>query len=127
VNCHQPDGPEFGPSIAGAHIFPGNAAQLPGMVFDILKIEGGKPGTNPVVTFSLKEEKNGAPVNASQMNNLGLVLAWPTVDYKLEVIEDARKAEPLGTACAFTSFNMRFLPTLPVRAPLAFKAIGCST
>jgi OmcA/MtrC family decaheme c-type cytochrome len=44
VNCHQPEGPEFEPSIAGAHTFPGNAAQLPGMVFDILKIEGGKPG-----------------------------------------------------------------------------------
>jgi OmcA/MtrC family decaheme c-type cytochrome len=104
VNCHQPDGPEFGPSIAGAHIFPGNAAQLPGMVFDILKIEGGKPGTNPVVTFSLKE-KNGAPVNASQMSNLGLVLAWPTVDYKLEVIEDARKAEPLGNGVHVYKFQ----------------------
>ncbi|HEY2988527.1 MAG TPA: OmcA/MtrC family decaheme c-type cytochrome [Candidatus Binatia bacterium] len=95
VNCHQPDGPEFGPSVAGAHAFPGNASQLPGIVFDILKIEGGKPGTNPVVTFSLKD-KRGEPVNASQMNNLSLVLAWPTVDYRTEVSEDVRKAEPLG-------------------------------
>jgi OmcA/MtrC family decaheme c-type cytochrome len=104
VNCHQPDGPEFGPSVAGAHVFPGNAAQLPGMVFDILKIDGGRPGTNPTVTFSLKD-KNGAPVNAAQMNNLGLVLAWPTVDYKLEVIEDARKAEPLGNGVHIYKFN----------------------
>jgi len=95
VNCHQPDGPEFGPSVTGAHTFPGNWSQLPGIVFDILKIEGGKPGSNPVVTFSLKDKK-GAPVNASEMNNLGLVLAWPTTDYKTEVPEDARKAEPLG-------------------------------
>src|SRR5215510_1710766 len=85
VNCHQADGPEFGPSVAGAHVFPGNAAQLPGLVFDILKIEGGRPGTNPIVTFSLKD-KSGAPINADQMNNLSLVLAWPTTDYKLEVI-----------------------------------------
>lgn len=95
ANCHKPEGPEFGPSILGAHTFPGNSIQLPGIVFDILKIEGGKPGSSPVVTFSLKNKK-GEPVNASQMNNLSLVLAWPTVDYQTEIVEDARKAEPLG-------------------------------
>jgi OmcA/MtrC family decaheme c-type cytochrome len=104
VNCHQPDGPEFGPSVAGAHVFPGNSAQLPGIAFDILKIEGGKPGTNPVVTFSLKD-KEGQPVNIAQMNNLGLVLAWPTNDYKLEVIEDARKAQSLGNGIHTYKFN----------------------
>ena len=104
TNCHRPDGPEFGPSVASAHTFPGNASELPGMVFDILKIEGGKPGTNPVVTFSLKD-KNGTPVNAAQMNNLGLVLAWPTSDYKLEAPEDARKAEPLGNGVHVYKFR----------------------
>jgi len=104
VSCHRPDGPEFGPSVAGAHTFPGNASELPGMVFDILKIDGGGPGTNPVVTFSLKD-KNGAPVNAAQMNNLGLVLAWPTSDYKLEVSEDARKAEPMGNGVHVYKFR----------------------
>jgi OmcA/MtrC family decaheme c-type cytochrome len=74
INCHRPEGPEFGPSVVGAHTFPGNSIQLPGMVFDILKIEGGKPGSNPMVTFSLKDKK-GEPVNAAQMNNLSLVLA----------------------------------------------------
>jgi OmcA/MtrC family decaheme c-type cytochrome len=103
-NCHAPEGPEFGPSVVGAHTFPGNASQLPGIVFDILKIEGGKPGTNPVVTFSLKDKK-GAPVNASQMSNLGLVLAWPTVDYKTEVVEDARKAAPQGNGVHTYKFN----------------------
>lgn len=95
ADCHRPEGPEFGPSIVGAHTFPGNATQLPGMVFDILKIEGGKPGSNPVVTFSLKDKK-GDPVNAAQMNNLSLVLAWPTVDYQTEIVEDVRKAQPQG-------------------------------
>jgi OmcA/MtrC family decaheme c-type cytochrome len=111
VNCHQPEGPEFGPSVVGAHIFPGNASQLPGMVFDILTIEGGKPGTNPVVTFSLKDKK-GAPVNAAQMNNLSLVLAWPTVDYQTEVSEDARKAEPLGNGV----HRHKFAYTIPAEA-----------
>lgn len=111
ITCHRPDGPEFGPSIVGAHTFPGNASDMPGIVFDILKIEGGKPGTNPVVTFSLKD-KNGAPVNAAQMNNLGLVLAWPTTDYKLEIIENALKAESLGNGV----HTYKFTYTIPADA-----------
>ncbi|HEX9444989.1 MAG TPA: OmcA/MtrC family decaheme c-type cytochrome, partial [Candidatus Binatia bacterium] len=111
ANCHAPEGPEFGPSVVGAHTFPGNASQLPGIVFDILKIEGGKPGTNPVVTFSLKD-KNGEPVNASQMNNLGLVLAWPTVDYQTQVSEDVRKATPLGKGV----HSYKFAYTIPADA-----------
>ena len=104
TNCHQPEGPEFGPSIVGAHTFPGNSTQLPGTVFDILKIEGGKPGSNPVVTFSIKDKK-GEPINAAQMNNLSLVLAWPTSDYQTEIIEDARKAEPQGSGVHTYKFN----------------------
>jgi len=111
VECHKPEGPEFGPSIVGAHTFPGNSTQLPGIVFDILKIEGGKPGSNPVVTFGLKDKKGG-PVNASQMSNLGLVLAWPTVDYQTDVIEDARKAEPLGNGVHVYKFSY----TIPAEA-----------
>ena len=111
VNCHQPEGPEFGPSVVGAHTFPGNSIQLPGMVFDILKIEGGKPGSNPVVTFSLKDKK-GEPVNASQMNNLSLVLAWPTVDYQTAIIEDVRKAQPQGNGV----HEYKFRYTIPAEA-----------
>jgi OmcA/MtrC family decaheme c-type cytochrome len=111
VNCHQPEGPEFGPSIVGAHTFPGNSNQLPGMVFDILKIEGGKPGSNPVITFSLKDKK-GEPINASQMNNLSLVLGWPTVDYKAAVTEDARKAQALGNGV----HSYKFTYTIPADA-----------
>ena len=111
INCHQPEGPEFGPSIIGAHTFPGNSIQLPGTVFDILKIEGGKPGTNPVVTFSIKDKK-GEPINASQMNNLSLVLAWPTADYQTEIVEDARKAQPVGNGV----FTHKFTYTIPADA-----------
>jgi len=111
VNCHRPEGPEFGPSVVGAHTFPGDSIQLPGMVFDILKIEGGKPGSNPVVTFSLKDKK-GEPVNAAQMNNLSLVLAWPTVDYQTEIIEDVRKAAPQGNGV----HEYKFRYTIPAEA-----------
>jgi OmcA/MtrC family decaheme c-type cytochrome len=111
VNCHQPEGPEFGASILGAHTFPGDSVQLPGTVFEILKIEGGTPGSKPVVTFSIRDKK-GAPVDASKMNNLGLVLAWPTTDYKAAITEDARKAEPVGNGVHTYKFNY----TIPAEA-----------
>ena len=61
------------------------------IVFEILKIDGGKPGENPIVTFSVKNKK-GEPIDAGKMTNLRLVVAWPTMDYKVAVEEDARKA-----------------------------------
>ena len=64
-------------------------------MLEILKIEGNKPGENPNVTFSLKN-KRGEPLDAAKMDNLRLVVAWPTSDYRVAVEEDARKAEPMG-------------------------------
>jgi OmcA/MtrC family decaheme c-type cytochrome len=111
IGCHQPDGPEFGPSITGAHTFPGWSAQLPGIVFDILKIEDTRPGQNPTVTFTVKNKK-AEPVHAAQMDNLRLVLAWPTVDYKIVVEEDARKAQTQGNG----TYMHKFKYTIPAEA-----------
>lgn len=111
VGCHQPQGEEFGPSVAGAHVNPLKAAQMAGVVFDILKTEGGKPGDRPTVTFSVKNKK-GEPVNASQMNNLRLVLAWPTTDYRVVAEEDVRKASSQGNGV----FTYQFRYTIPADA-----------
>ena len=111
VGCHQPEGPEFGLSIPGSHTFPGFSAQLPGVVFDILKIEGGKPGENPVVSFSLKNKK-GEPIDADKMDNLRLILAWPTTDYRVAVEEDVRKAQRTGVGV----YTYKFLYTIPADA-----------
>jgi len=109
--CHQPDGPEFGPSVAGAHLYPGYSSQLPGVVFEILKIDGGKPGENPVVTFSLKN-KAGDGLEAGKMDNLRLVVAWPTSDYKIAIEEDVRKAQPAGNGV----YHYKFRYTIPIDA-----------
>lgn len=93
--CHPPEGPEFGPSITGAHTYPGFSTQLPGVVLDILNITGGEPGKSPVVTFVVKNKK-GEALDASKLANLRLVVAWPTTDYKDAIEEDARKAKPIG-------------------------------
>jgi OmcA/MtrC family decaheme c-type cytochrome len=68
---------------------------LPGVVFDIVKIDSTKPGENPNVTFSLKNKK-GQALEAEKMDNLRLVVAWPTLDYKVAIEEDVRKAQPVG-------------------------------
>ncbi len=111
VGCHLPDGPEFGPSIAGAHTYPGWSTQLPGIVFDILKLDNTKPGDHPTVTFSLKNKK-GKAVDAATLNNLRLVVAWPTTDYKIAVEEDVRKAEPKGDGV----YTHKFKYALPADA-----------
>lgn len=111
IACHQPDGTEFGPSIAGAHTFPGFSAHLPGVVFEILKIDGGKPGASPTVTFSVKNKK-GEPLDAAKMPNLRLVLAWPTSDYKVAVEEDVRKAQSAGNGV----YIYKFRYTIPADA-----------
>lgn len=109
--CHVPEGPEFGPSIAGAHTFPGSSTQLPGIVFDILKVDNSKPGQNPAVTFSVKTKK-GEPVDVSKLDNARLVLAWPTTDFKINIEEDVRKAEPQESGV----FSNKFKYSLPADA-----------
>jgi len=104
IGCHQPEGPEFGPSVAGAHTFPGFSAQLPGVVFEILKIDGGKAGDNPTVTFSIRTRKS-EPLDAAKMANLRLVVAWPTSDYQVAVEEDVRKAQPVGNGVYVYKFK----------------------
>jgi OmcA/MtrC family decaheme c-type cytochrome len=104
IGCHAPDGPEFGPSIAGAHTYPGNSEQLPGLVFDILKIVDSEPGKNPSATYRIRNKK-GEPVDAAKLPNLRLVIAWPTTDYKVSVEEDARKARQIEPGTYFYRFN----------------------
>ena len=104
--------------MAGAHTFPGWSKQLPGIVFDILRIENSKAGQNPTVTFSVKN-KNGEALNAAQMDNLRLVLAWPTTDYQIAIEEDVRKAESQGNGV----YTYKFKYALPAEA-MGSGAIG---
>jgi OmcA/MtrC family decaheme c-type cytochrome len=108
IGCHAPDGPEFGPSILGAHTYPGFSKQLPGVVLDILKITDSGPGKNPVVQFSVKNKK-GEALDPAKLPNVRLVVAWPTTDYKIAIEEDARKATPSGDG----SYTYKFKYTIP--------------
>jgi OmcA/MtrC family decaheme c-type cytochrome len=90
--CHTPEGElEFDASIKGAHTIPRFSRELPGTVFDILKVDDAAPGKRPTVTFTLKNKK-GEPLLANALARLGLVLAGSTFDYGAYFAEDARSA-----------------------------------
>jgi len=79
--CHIPQGElEFDASIKGAHTIPTQSAMLPGVVFELMKVDNGSAGKKPTVTFSIKD-RSGAPIAANQMQRLALNLAGPTTDY----------------------------------------------
>jgi OmcA/MtrC family decaheme c-type cytochrome len=61
ASCHIPQGElEFDVSIKGAHTIPTFSSMLPGVVIELLKVDGAAPGQKPTITFSLKN-KAGTP------------------------------------------------------------------
>ncbi|MCL4402683.1 MAG: OmcA/MtrC family decaheme c-type cytochrome, partial [Acidobacteria bacterium] len=108
TNCHIIKGElDFDASITGAHLIPKFSSSLKGVVFQILKVDGA-PGKSPTVTFSLKD-KSGAPIAASGMARLNLILSGPNTDYATYVSEDARKA----TAAGDGTYSYTFAKTVP--------------
>ena len=91
ANCHTPKGEtEFDASIKGAHLVATRSTQLPGVVFDITRVDNAKPGEKPA-SLSPSRTIRATAVDISKMARLSLVLAGPTTDYNGYVTEDARK------------------------------------
>lgn len=104
-NCHTPQGElEFDASIKGAHTIPRFSRDLPGLVFDLLKVDDAAPGKKPTVTFSLKNKK-GEPLIASAVTRLGIVLAGATWDYGQYWSEDAKVAKADTSGIHTYTFN----------------------
>ena len=81
AGCHIPQGDlEFDASIKGAHTIPRFSRDLPGVNFEITNVTNTQPGKNPTVTLKITD-KEGFPVETSQMNFLNLVIAGPNTDY----------------------------------------------
>jgi len=103
--CHVPEGElEFDVSIHGAHTIPRFSRDLPGVVFEILRVADGAAGKRPTVTFSLKE-RSGKPIPISEMTRVALVLAGPTSDYSGYVSEDGLRASCAGDGTCTYTFN----------------------
>ncbi len=110
--CHVPQGElEFDVSIFGAHTIPRFSRDLPGVVFEILKVSDGSAGKRPTVTFSVKE-RSGKPIPINEMTRLALVLAGPASDYSGYVSEDGLRA----TCAADGTCTYTFAYTLPADA-----------
>ncbi len=93
ANCHRPQGEtEFDASIKGAHVVPTQSASLPGVVFNILKVDNASPGKQPTVTFTVKDD-SGKPLLPVDMSRLNVVIAGPNSDYSGYVSESALKAQ----------------------------------
>jgi OmcA/MtrC family decaheme c-type cytochrome len=110
ASCHPPVGElEYDASITGAHKVATTSAQLPGLVFTLVRVDNANPGQSPAVTFTVKDN-GGNFVDITKMNFLNLVMTGPTTDYNGYTSEDVRKASLVGGQYVYT-FKAALPPT----------------
>jgi OmcA/MtrC family decaheme c-type cytochrome len=116
TNCHIPKGElPLDASIQGAHTIPAYSDLLPGVVFNLLRVDNPGPNKSPTVVFTVKD-KSGKPISPSEMDRLALVIAAPTTDYAGWVREDASKAK----VAADGTLSYTFQKPLPANAAGTF-------
>lgn len=112
ANCHVAQGElEFDASIKGAHTIPTQSKALAGVVFNILKVDNGTAGSQPVVTFTVKD-KAGNPIIPSTMSRLRLILGASNADYTSGIAEDGTKA----TGSTDGTYSYTFSAKIPADA-----------
>jgi len=94
--CHLPStGEEFDISVVGAHTIPLKSMQVPGVNFEIVKVESAEdpgdttvaPGEHPKVTFNITTNA-GVPIQPKDVNSLNIVLSGPTSEYNIQDYND---------------------------------------
>lgn len=88
--CHQPNGAEYGISIAGAHTVPYKSAKLKGIVAAITQVTNALPGQNPVVRLTLKQ-KDGTTIDPTTLSTVAITFGGPSQEYASYVREDGTK------------------------------------
>lgn len=115
ATCHIPQGElEFDASIKGAHTIPRFSQDLPGVKFEILEVKNTQPGQTPTVTLKITD-KDGFPIETSQMSSLSLVIAGPNTDYATYWSESL-----LRTASSNGIVNYTFTRGIPADAKGSF-------
>ncbi len=108
--CHTSSASmDFDASVPGAHLIPANSKSLPGLVAQVLKVDGATPGNAPTVTFSVTDKAN-VPVDISKLTSVRVVLAGPNTDYQtgpgaIRVSEDPSKTPGTNGTYAYTMTN----------------------
>jgi OmcA/MtrC family decaheme c-type cytochrome len=108
--CHTSSASmDFDASVPGAHLIPANSKSLPGLVAQVLKVDGATPGNAPTVTFSVTDKAN-VPVDISKLTSVRVVLAGPNTDYQtgpgaIRVSEDPSKTAGTNGTYVYTMTN----------------------
>jgi OmcA/MtrC family decaheme c-type cytochrome len=117
AQCHPATGSEFDASISGAHVIPRFSTNLPGVVFQLVRVDNAKPGAKITVTFTVNDKK-GNPTSLSDLTRCSLLLTGPNADYALPgvtagyVTESALKATSVGAGM----YTYTFTQALPADA-----------
>jgi OmcA/MtrC family decaheme c-type cytochrome len=107
--CHRAnDALEFDISVAGAHVIPIKSQQLPGVNYQIVRVENTNPGQTLSVIFNIKDDA-GNVIQPGQMSTLNAVFGGPTRDYANWYSESARMAMPTGDG----NFSFTFARPIP--------------
>jgi OmcA/MtrC family decaheme c-type cytochrome len=107
--CHQPTSDtEFDISVAGSHVIPTKSRQLPGVNYQIVRVENTNPGQNLSVIFNVKDAA-GNIIQPGQMSTLNAVFGGPTRDYANWYSESARMAMPTADG----NFSFTFARPIP--------------
>jgi len=79
--CHPANtGLEFDLSVAGIHTMPWKSKQLKGLNLTITGITNTKPGSHPILSFTVKDNA-GNTVALSSLNSLNVAISGPASDY----------------------------------------------
>lgn len=113
--CHKPDsGQEFDESIVGAHVIPGNSKQVKGINVAIVSVTNTKPGQNPTVVFTAKDN-TGQALLLSGITSLAFNLKSPTTDYQNPAVTEAANLSRV-VANADGSFSYTLTSVISINA-----------
>lgn len=86
VECHDPEGNDFGESIVGGHVLPVNAAKAGKLILEVVSVEQMAGGSAPTIQFKISDG-DGAAVSIADLDYLAATIAGPTEDYTARATE----------------------------------------
>ncbi len=117
ARCHVPQGDsEYDASVAGAHVPANFSSTLEGVVMQVVGVDDGVAGKQPVVTFTVKNRAgNGIALN--QMDRLTMYMTGPTSDFGVYRSVDARTAAAVGDG----TYRLTFPNAIPAEATGSYR------
>ncbi len=111
ATCHQPEGPEFGPSVKGAHTIPLKSSQLAGLKVQLVSASNMKAGQKPTAVFKVTDNK-GVAIDATKLSTFSPILAGPTTSYRYYCRETGKTTGTFDAATGNTTYT--FTNMIPV-------------